>query len=287
MIELKAKAYSPAHITGFFAIFKGGSTGAGINIEEGVLTSISAKESKAYKITIKVNGKAKKVGVSERTAKKIIAITGKKFAIEINHKTKLPAGHGLGTSGAMALSTSLALNKALEANLSREECIMLAAGAEIEEGTGLGDVRAESLAGEGILLGKKPYPSREAETININETHVAIAFFGPIETKKIIRNPAMKKKINKAGLKCMEEFEKRKSLGNFVKLCNRFSRESDLLPAKLEKIISKVPVASMSMLGKTLFIVTNNPLKAKKILKKYSKKVIVTRIAEKEAGLIQ
>lgn len=284
---MHAKAYSPAHITGFFAIFRNGSTGAGINIKDGVVSEVSAKEAAKNKVEIRINGRKAKAATSAKVIEKFLKLAKNKkrnYEINVNHKTKMPIGYGLGISGAGALSLSLALNKALNLKLSKEGCVQIAKEAEIEEGTGLGDVIAEQF--HGLMIGKKPYPSTDAEIIPIKEKYVVLAFFKPIETKKVIRNPAMKKRINKTGLGCMKELEKRKSLGNFVKLCNRFSKESGLLTKKLERIIEKVPVASMAMLGETLFIVTNNPSGAKKIMAKYSKRIAVSGIAEEGAKVI-
>ena len=281
---MKAKAYSPAHITGFFAIFRNGSTGAGINIKDGVVTDVSAKEAAKNKIEIRINGRKEKAKTSFNVVNKFLKIAKKKYLLKINHKTKMPIGYGLGISGAGALSLSLALDKALGTGLSKKECAQIAKDAEIEAGTGLGDVIAEQFFG--LMIGKKPYPSTDAEIIPIKEKYAVLAFFRPIETRKVIRNPAMKKRINKIGLECMKEFEKRKSLGNFARLCNRFSKGSGLLPKKLGKIIKEVPVASMAMLGETLFIVTNNPARAKKILRKYCKRIAVSEIAEEGAKVI-
>jgi len=280
----KAKAYAPSHITGFFVIYRNGSTGAGINIEEGVTTEVIAEKNNKNKIEIKINGKKKKAKTSERVIKEFLKKTNKKFEVKVNHKTKMPQGYGLGTSGASALSLALALNKALGLRLAKKKCVEIAKKAEIKEGTGLGDVIAEQF--HGLMLGKKPYPSQNVEIVHIKERHVVMAFFAPIDTKKVITSKRKKEKINKSGKKCMEEFSKRKSLGNFMKQCKHFSRDTGLLTKRLEKVIHKVPVAGMAMLGETLFIVTNNPARAKKILLRHCKKVQISRIAEKGAHLI-
>ena len=52
---------------------------------------------------------------------------------------------------------------------------------------------------------------------------------------------------------------------------------------RIEKIIKEVPVSSMAMLGGTIFIVTNNPARARRILSRHCKNVITTKIAEKGA----
>jgi len=280
----KAEAYSPSHITGFFAIFKNGSTGAGLNLEEGVKTKVVIKESRSDKIIVKLNGKKFPLKTTERVIKKFLSKTRKKFFVTAEHNTKMPFGYGLGLSGASALSVSLALNKALSLKLSKKTCIQIAHDSEVEEKTGLGDVFAEKYSG--FLLGKKPYPSHTAEKISLKEKYVVLAFFNPIETKKVITSPEKKKLITKFGLKCMKLFEKEKTIKNFIFLCNYFSTETQLITPRLKKLIHVFPNSSMAMLGETLFVATNNPIKIKKQLSKYCKNVQCSKIAKKGACLI-
>lgn len=279
-IVLKASAYAPGHITGFFKIYRDGSTGAGVNIEKGAITTVSAKKGRG-RISIFINGKRSFAPTSRNVLGKYLKYLKEPYSITIKHRVEMPIGYGLGMSGAGALSLSLALNKALNLKLPKQDCVNIAKNAEIEEGSGLGDVIAEQFYG--LMIGKRPYPSTHVEIIPIRERYAVLAFFAPIVTKKIIRSKKWKKKINSAGGKCMKELDKRKTLGNFTKLCNYFSFETGLAQKKLRKIIEEMPFASMAMLGQTLFIITNNPARAKKMLLKYTKRVAVSKIAQKGA----
>ena len=158
-----AKAYSPTHITGFFAIYENGSTGAGVNLQEGMITTVNAKKSKTTKIKIKINGKKEHAETSRKVIEKYLAKVSENYSIQVNHKTKAPIGYGLGVSGSGALSLSIALNKALKTNLTKAQILEIAKQAEIEAGTGLGDVVAEQL--HGILVGLPPFPSTKAKII--------------------------------------------------------------------------------------------------------------------------
>jgi pantoate kinase len=281
----KAKAYAPSHVTGFFVAYRNGSTGAGVNLEEGVVTEVKVEESSRNRAAIMVNGKAKKLPTSRRVVREFTRLAGMPFSIKVNHRTRMPSGYGLGISGAMALSLSLALNKAIGSGLTEKECVDIAKEAEIAEGTGLGDVIAERFAG--FTLGRKPYPSEDAEVLPLREKHVALAFFRPIKTKKVIRDRQMKRKINRAGLKCMRDFSRRKTPAEFTRLCNRFSAESGLLTKRLGRVMKEVPEASMAMLGETLFIITSRPDEAAERLKKHCRDVRVSAIAKKGAGLLK
>ncbi len=281
---MKVEAYSPAHITGLFKIYKKGSTGAGVNLHKGVKTAVDVKKAERNSIKVLINGRKAAVPASYNLVRKFLELKNGNYRIAANHKTELPIGYGLGLSGASALSLSLALNKALNAGLGKRECVLLAQMSEIEEGTGLGDVIAEQFSG--LMIGKKPYPSTRVQLIPISERFVVCGFFAPIDTKKIIRSKGWKEKINAAGEKYMRELNKKKTLENFVRCSNCFSLETGLASKRIGKIIRELPDASMAMLGQTLFTITNNPKKAKRTLQKYTKRIAVSRIATKGADLL-
>src|SRR3989338_4826873 len=102
---MDAAAQSTGHITGFFVIYPNGSTGAGINIEGGMRTSVAT----ARKDSFTMNGKKRKLIVSEKTVDLFRRKTGKNGKVAVKHFTKFPIGYGLGISGAGALSLSIVL----------------------------------------------------------------------------------------------------------------------------------------------------------------------------------
>ncbi len=281
---MKATAQSPGHITGFFVIYENGSTGAGINIEGGMKTTVQFR--KGRKDELRMNGKKTKLIVSE----KVLGLFRKKASISaaqkvrVLHRTKFPIGYGLGISGAGALSLSIALSKLFGADLGKKEILAIAKQAEIECGTGLGDVVAEQFAG--VMVGKKPYPSKAIARIRANEKFVALGFFKAMSTKKIIRSPSWKRKINKTGLACMAEINRKKPMENFVALCRKFALESGLATPQIRNVMGKIPGSGMAMLGETVFMPTTNPKKAKSELGKYCRRAMIAKIATKGAGLL-
>ncbi|MEM4257002.1 MAG: hypothetical protein QXD98_01440 [Candidatus Diapherotrites archaeon] len=266
-------AVSPGSITGFFVIFKNGSTGASLNIANGMKTRVS----KSDKDFFVLNGKKSFLPVSRKVLELFRVKTGVCDNVRVEHETVFPIGYGLGISGAGALSLSLALNKFFRTKLSKEEVVEIAKQAEIFCGTGLGDVVAEQFCG--LLIGKKPYPSRSAWVIRPKERFVVLGFFRPIKTKVIIRSKSWKKKINAVGLYCMEKISKERSLENFMVLSKKFALETGLANKKIGSIIEKLGCASMAMLGETIFIPTNSPRKVKAQLQKFCKRVLIARVA--------
>jgi len=160
----------------------------------------------------------------------------------------------------------------------------IAKQAEIECGTGLGDVIAENHAG--LMVGKKPYPSKGAQELKFAEKYVVLGFLRPIRTKKIIRSSAWTRKINRAGMQCMQEFLAKKTMRGFILQSRRFTLFSGLGTFAINRIIEKIPHASMAMLGETIFIPTNKPRQDAKELARYCKRVMVAKIAKKGARLL-
>lgn len=280
---MQVSAQSPGHITGFFVIYPNGSTGAGINIEGGMKTTVRLYRGKKDEFVM--NGRKTKLIVS----KKVLGLFRRKTRVSykekvmVKHSTKFPIGYGLGISGAGALSLLIALNKLFSAGLRKEEVLEISKQAEIECGTGLGDVVAEQFSG--TIMGKKPYPSKSAARIRAAEKFVVLGFFNPIVTKKIIRSRSWKRKINRVGLACMQKIGKRKTMHDFVGLSREFTFRSGLATKQILRVMGKIPGSSMSMLGETVFIPTTNPKKIQNELRKYCKRIMVARIAKKGAGL--
>jgi len=283
---MKAKAYAPSHVTGFFRILKDHAVGAGFNIDKGSTTEAEIAEGEGVKIFINSEEKTEEAKVSRNVINRILnlpQLKAKKYEIKINHQIEVPIGYGLGTSGSGTYSLSLALNKALETQLSHLECREIARLAEIEEGTGLATVIAQTF--KGLIMAKKPYEKREVHEITTNKTAV-LAFFEPIETASIIRNPDWQKKINNEGEKCIEELEKEKTVEKFIELSRRFTLTTGLAGKGVRKIMEEIPEASMAMLGQTIFILTENPEETEKQLKEHTDKTIVSSLSSYGAKLL-
>ncbi|MFH1588872.1 MAG: hypothetical protein ABIA76_06060 [Candidatus Diapherotrites archaeon] len=309
-----ATASSPAHITGFFKIYSNGSTGAGINLDKGMITKVELKELKNKKnntdnknsknsIEINLNGKKCSCKTSLLVAKKMLSLKQKKIQIKskkfklknkknslkefrliIFHETKFPVGYGLGISGAGALSLSLALNKALKLKLSKKECLEISQKSEIESGTGLGDVVAEQFSG--AMMGAKPFPSKKVIPIKCPYKFIVLGFFSPINTKKIIFSKKWKKKINEFGSIAMKELMKEKTFQNLVLQSRNFTFRTKLFSNRLLKALEFFPFSSMSMLGQTIFIPSKNPKQTEKELKKFTSNTLIVKIAEQGAKVL-
>lgn len=277
-------AYAPAHITGFFRAYQNGSTGAGINLKEGVTTKASSKKSAEKKITVKINGKKQKGHTSLNVIEEYLKIAGKKHEIDVLHQTRIPIGFGLGASGAGALSLSLALNESLGTGLSKKHALEIARQAEIKAKTGLGDVIAQQF--RGLMVGLPPFPSTKVKIIPSTKKFVACAFFSPISTKKVLSNPYLTQAINIVGDYCMKKILEKKTPQRFMWLSRLFTLASGLSTPRTRMVMKKIPFTSQAMLGNTTFTLTDKPKETQQLLSKYCNRTLVSKVAKKGAHVL-
>ena len=130
--------FSPAHVSGFFSIykdpdpFKMGSIGGGICLDRGVITSAKTRKGKG-EIDTYINGVPSDAPVTKRTAQKLLP---KGYDLVIRNEAQLPISQGFGMSGAGALTTAMAVAD-LFGIFTREEVVRAAHETEVELRTGL------------------------------------------------------------------------------------------------------------------------------------------------------
>ena len=270
--------FVPSHITGFFSIFDNenpllkGSLGAGVLLDKGVVTEIDKNDGD---FSILINGK--KDEYNEVIILKTIELMDKelngdeiKFNIDnilINQSIQVPIGCGFGTSASSAIGTAICINEYFNLGLSIEECGKYAHLAEVELGTGLGDVIAELSKGI-VLRTKEGAPGygeaksivpHEKEGFGVFESfdsdfYVITKTLGEISTASVIQDPKHKKIITQVGLEIVEEFNK-KDDGIIIgsKFKNKFNVAVDS-EFNEEETIKKFMNASLKFAKKTHLI---------------------------------
>ena len=254
-----ASAWAPANISCVFQICKGetsrttGSCGMGFTIDKGA----TVKVSEAASTSVFYNGKKINFPTVESVIEKI---TKKKVMVRIS--SELSLGTGFGMSGACALAAAYALNKLLKLKKSKKGLAMIAHCAEVEEGTGLGDVVNQHHGG--FLVKFEPSFRFRVRKLGNNGKKVYYASFGKISTKRVINDAKAKGRINKAGMGALVSLKKimgsakKPTLGQLISISRIFSEESQLLKdSKVKRIIEDVEKrgghASMIMLGNAVF----------------------------------
>jgi pantoate kinase len=254
-----AKAYASGHITGFFQIHehenphRKGSTGCGIVLNGGVTTEVRAGEL-IEKTEILLNGKEVE-GRTTRTVAEMIT----DVPVRINSWAEIPIGCGFGASGAGALGTAYALNRALSLNQTAKSLTEYAHVAEVVNRSGLGDIAAQSNGGVVIRLQPGGSEFGLVDCIPAHEARVYCIVLGEISTNSVLKDKAAAERINTAGKTAMSELLKKPTLENFMSQAKEFASKTDLMSSRAKDIIEAANasggMASQAMLGDTVFVI--------------------------------
>jgi pantoate kinase len=257
--KISARAFAPAHISGFFIIdikkdpIHSGSMGAGISLENGAVTTVlPAKET-----AIKINGEVNRAAT---TLSAIRLLTEKPVLVETT--LSIPIGAGFGASAAGALSTALAVNKALSIDMTFNDLAKAAHIAEVKNRTGLGDVAGMICGGIDIRKHAGIPPVGNIDRIPCRNEIISWVCFGGISTRSVISDDMKKKSINKAGRLRLKELIKKPTLDNFFRQSRVFAKEIDMISPQVRDAIEAVEaaggLASQAMLGNTVFAINDN-----------------------------
>ncbi|MDL2246525.1 GHMP kinase [Methanobrevibacter sp. OttesenSCG-928-K11] len=264
---MKSSIYVPSHITGFFNIKDNsnpllkGSCGVGFLLNKGVETTI--KKSPKDKIAIKINGKKDKY--NEGIIKEVLRLLDINHGIKITQKIEVPIGCGFGSSASSALGVSIATSKLLDLNNDLIKSGQIAHLAEVNLGSGLGDVIAEMSKGivERVIPGSPGYGKTKIIQ-NTEEIYVGVKTFSKIKTSDIIENEDHKNRINLIGKELLNDFNLNPTISKFLDNSLKFSIKTNLINEKVLKAVTEfneledILGSSMAMLGNTVFAMTYN-----------------------------
>ncbi|MCH8323485.1 MAG: GHMP kinase [Thaumarchaeota archaeon] len=283
---MRGRAFSPAHITGFFKADveqlepeRMGSLGAGFSIKDGVTTSVVAEKNGKSDFQIKVSGyKPDNTDVSEFVVKEFQKLVDENYFIEIHHDISVPISYGLGCSGAVALSLAYALNEALGIKLSKEESGKIAHNAEVSCKTGLGDVIGSFYGGFEIRT-KAGAPGIGALKKFDNHSKVIIACFSPISTKKFLEDKL--DIINGLGGKMVNKLIQTNDYNEFQDMSVEFAKYVKVMTPKMDSVISELNSigvkCGVALFGETVFtlIPEEKEERVLEVLRKYDNNIIL------------
>ena len=243
-----ARAFVPGHLTGFFSAHpdedptKAGSRGCGITIDEGVVVRLEPGEG------LELNGDEATIEAVDRVLDALRATA------HVVVETDLPLGAGFGVSGAAALGAALATNAVFDRGLSENELVTIAHGAEVQAGTGLGDVVAQARGGVPTRLEPGAPAHGAMDGIPANRP-IEYVSFGKLPTDEIIGGDT--DELTAAGQRALSALVAEPTMGTFMEVSRRFAREAELLTPDIEEVVREVSAAggeaSMTMLGETVF----------------------------------
>lgn len=242
-------AFVPGHVTAFFSVhrrsgpLRTGSRGAGLTLTDGVEVTVEP----AAEPALTLNGEPVAAG----------PVPGVLEALDVDAtvraETPLPVGAGFGVSGGMSLGTALAANAAADLARSENELVRIAHRAEVEAGTGLGDVVAQARGGLPIRLEPGAPPHGTMDGIAATAT-VEYTTFGELDTNTVISGQT--DVLSAAGETALDALRDHPTLPTLFAAARDFARDAGLLTNRVEDAIEAVQAtggeACMAMLGETV-----------------------------------
>ncbi len=291
-----ASAWAPSHATLFFSVpqrfenpLSMGSLGGGINFSEGMITKVHlSSQTRIFFNGIEIDGV-----VSNQVLDEFQLKTGIKPFVEVNHQTIIPTGYGLSTSGAGAISLSLALNEIFETGLSYLELLQLAHVAEVKCKTGLGSVLGQSVPGIEIRMTQGAPGIAKVLSFQA-EKEIAIIPIAPLSTSDVLTSETQMQKVTEAGQKLIDRIHQDPivTLEAVIEMGREFTFSCGLLTPRIEKLIKELDEmeetrASMAMIGETLIIYPYDLKKIQKWAINRSLPIIISQIADRSPHILQ
>ena len=281
MVLMKAVAFAPGHISGFFEPFyhpaslqRSGSRGAGVSVSLGATSEVVVKPATVQCIDVCINGKKSSAPVTRFALQSLLQDA--LVSVSVNTCLDLPVAQGFGMSAAGALSASLALTSILK--IPRAEALTAAHCAEVQLRTGLGDVIASSFGGIEIRRQPGLPPWGMIEHIPGKYDVVLCVIGKKMETKKVLSDTKKLEDITQEGKYCVKKLLERPSIEQLFSLSQHFTKKIGLADPKVLEAIDAVRyqgMASMCMLGNSVFAV-GSISQLKHILSLFGKTVVCT-----------
>lgn len=305
-----AKAFSPSGISSFFEICdstpngspisdpeKAGARGGGFGIQKGTTTKVTVSSVETNCIRVFINRKeTPEAETTKLVAQMLLEQVDKAYDVTIMHKVDVPIGAGFGSSAAGALTTALALSRALDLSLTYNQLGKLAHVAEVKCKTGLGTVGPLMLGGCVLTLEPGAPGIALLDRIPISADHVVVAgVFDLIPTKEVLSSPEKRRQVNKYGRKTLECILSEPSLENFLACCLSFAEEAGFMTPRLRGLVKLAEKAgaigaAQNMVGEAIHALTTlenveNVVHAfKRVLPR--EKIIVARVDVQGARLV-
>jgi pantoate kinase len=258
MTEETARAFVPGHVTGFFSVHRAasgdrakgdilarsGSRGAGLALSEGVGVTVSPAAERSLRFH--------EEPVEMSAPMRVLDRLGTSARVEI--ETELPLGTGFGVSGATALGTALAANAAFDRARTENDLVEIAHAAEVEAGTGLGDVVAQARGGVPLRIEPGGPGAGELDGIP-TATRIEYVSFGSLSTAAVLEEDIVG--LTEAGERALTALCEQPTIERLMHSSRRFARDAGLLTSQVETAIEDVLAhggeAAMAMLGETVF----------------------------------
>ncbi len=163
--------------------------------------------------------------------------------------TEVPIGCGFGVSGAATLATALAANERMALGHDREALLEASHRAEVEAGTGLGDVFIQDRGGLVWDVGD----GLEHAT---RTTRIEYESFGGITTAAVLGDEGTMEQVTAAGRDALSGIDPDGPIADLFEASWQFARETGLATDRVGDAVAAVReaggTATMAMIGETV-----------------------------------
>jgi pantoate kinase len=271
-----------------------GSTGAGVNIEQGVVTKVILVKDQRRRVSILLNGfHLQDPVVSKNVVHEFLAGENRIWSTRVEHTCRLPVGRGYGTSGAAAASLSLALNAALGEPHDRNGALRIAHEAEVKAKTGLGTVASVGTGGFAVRIKPGAPGVGIVKRLALSRSlRIVSGSFGAISTSRVLSDGRLRRRVNPCSRGLLRDLMSRPNEKNFLRLSRRFAECLQLISPSLRRFLELADdvglVASMLMMGDGAFCIVNQKVARKTagLMLDYGMSPVISRIYPKGATVI-
>ncbi len=225
-----------------FAPAEDGSYGVSFATEAGVVADVEPAEETA----VTLDGDPTSFEPVELACESLDVTAGVDLTAEV------PVGRGFGASGAATLATVLAADAEWDLGLDREELVEVAARAEVEAGTGLGDVYVQDSGG--LVWNVGDGRGRRERTAGLS-----YATFGGIATEDVLGDDAALDRVAAAADEAFPRFDPDAPLADLFDLSWEFADSTGLVTERVREAAERVRdaggAATMAMVGETVVAV--------------------------------
>ena len=216
-----------------------GARGGGFILEKGVHTKVRVTQAKRNSIKITINGKkAPEAKVTRKICSLLLERVDTSYMVSVDHDIEVPIGAGYGTSAAGAVSTALALSKAVGLRLTLNKLAQFAHTAEIFCATGLGSVSGVIRGGAILILEPGAPGYDQVDWMPLEPSHqIVTASFAPIPKENIIFSPRTLAAVNQETEQVLQQVLYEPDIALFLKLCNNFAQKAGFLSDRVKTCI--------------------------------------------------
>lgn len=242
------RAHAPGSVTGLYAPPPADepdapSRGASVAIEDGVTVDVRP----AAETVVRLEGEPVEVDP-------IAGVLGRlDVTATVDLEPAVPLGHGFGASGAATLATALAADAALDLGRDRAALLQAAHRAELDAGTGQGDVFVQDRGG--FLWSGPDGEIRRATPAGAVEW----TSDGPIDTGEVLSDAAFAATASRVGPRHIDALGESPTLRTFAERSRDYLGATGIATPFVERAIERVEAAggaaSMALFGDTVFAV--------------------------------